>query len=117
MLESPSDVRESLEEFLSMWECVDEKHYILASTEKNIGNMVGYRSPTLLVVDKYLEVVEVYVVTLLAVLQRDVNFAMSWVEKAALPEQKRQVTVVALSSSYNWSLLEQSNTINIVLFG
>lgn len=111
MQADPSDVRESLEEFLSMWESVNEEHYILASTEKNIGNMVGYGSPTLLGIDKYLEVVEVYVVTLLAVLQRDVNFAISWVEKAALPEQKRQVPVLSLSSSYIGSLLDK------VMFG
>ncbi|KAK1392044.1 3-phosphoinositide-dependent protein kinase-1 [Heracleum sosnowskyi] len=100
MQADPSDVRESLEEFLSMWESVDEEHYILANTEKNIGNMVGHGNPTLLGIDKYLEVVEVYVVTLLAVLQRDVNCAVSWVEKAALPEQKRQELLRRLNSMY-----------------
>lgn len=100
MQEGPFDVRESLEEFLGMWECVDDEHYILASTEKNIGNMVGDGSPNLLEVDRYLEVVEVYVVTLLAVLQKDVNLAISWVEKASLPEQKRQELLRRLNSMY-----------------
>ncbi|KAL8127569.1 protein APEM9 [Apium graveolens] len=100
MQADPSDVRESLEEFLGMWESVDEEHYILSGSEKNIGNTVGYGNPIFLGIDKYLEVVEVYVVTLLAVLQRDVNFAISWVEKAAIPEQKRQELLRRLNSIY-----------------
>lgn len=104
MQEGLSDVRESLEEFLSMWECVDDEHYIRASTEKDLDNMVGYGGPASIEVDKYLEVVEVYVVTLLAVLQRDLNFAISWVEKASLPEQKRQVTVVFPIFCYTYGI-------------
>ncbi|KAL1822427.1 hypothetical protein ACET3Z_009205 [Daucus carota] len=111
MQEGLSDVRESLEEFLSMWECVDDEHYILVSTEKD--NMVGYGSPASIEVDKYLEVVEVYVVALLAVLQRDLNFAISWVEKASLPEKKRQELLRRLNSmcAYKATSLSQGNSL------
>ncbi|XP_047964382.1 protein APEM9 isoform X2 [Salvia hispanica] len=49
-------------------------------------------------VDKYLEVVELYVVTLLATTLKDTNLAISWVEKAVLPIEKRQVLLRRLQS-------------------
>lgn len=94
------DVREFLEEFLSMWRCVDDRYYVIASAEENMGNLSGYDNPFVIGVDKYLEVVEVYAVTLLAKLLKDFDLAISWVEKAELPEQNRQVTIV---SSYSLS--------------
>ena len=42
-------------------------------------------------IDKYLEVVEVYAVTLLATALKDADLAISWVENASLPEENRQV--------------------------
>lgn len=41
--------------------------------------------------EKYLKVAEVYAVTLLGMFLRDTELAITWVEKAELPEEKRQV--------------------------
>lgn len=71
----------------------------------------GYYSPVdmeensnykhfVLALEKYLEVTEVYVLTVLGRNSGNVNLAFSWVEKAALPEGKRQV-----SESYQHPLL------------
>ncbi|KAI7982923.1 Protein APEM9 [Camellia lanceoleosa] len=52
-------------------------------------------------VDKYLEVVEVYVVTLPGMVVRDIDHAICWVEKATLPEEKRQDLLRRLHSLYS----------------
>ncbi|GMP81435.1 hypothetical protein CsSME_00036146 [Camellia sinensis var. sinensis] len=52
-------------------------------------------------VDKYLEVVEVYVVTLLGMVVRDIDHAICWVEKATLPEEKQQDLLRRLHSLYS----------------
>jgi hypothetical protein len=87
-------VREFLEEFLSKWNCVDERYYVLVGAEANVDCMARSDRRFILGVDNYLEVVEVYAVTLLATVLHDMHLALSWVEKAALPEEKRQVYVL-----------------------
>ena len=59
-------VREFLEEFLSKWNCVDERYYVLVGAEANVDCMARSDRRFILGVDNYLEVVEVYAVTLLA---------------------------------------------------
>ncbi|KAL6982291.1 hypothetical protein U1Q18_049188, partial [Sarracenia purpurea var. burkii] len=89
-----------LEEFLSKWRFVDEDelYYVLADAESNGGYIEGSGGRFVLGVDKYLEVVEVYVVTYLGRVLRDVDHAISWVEKATLPEEKRQELLKRLHS-------------------
>lgn len=79
-----------LEEFLSRWTFVDEQ-YVLVGTEENADYTEKCDGPFLLGVDKYLEVVEVYVLKLLGTILNDVDLASSWVENAKLPEDRRQV--------------------------
>lgn len=86
-------VREFLEEFLSKWNCVDEQYYVLVGAEANVDCMARSERHFILGVDEYVEVVEVYAVTLLATVLQDMHLAISWVEKAALPEEKRQVYI------------------------
>ncbi|KAI8004261.1 hypothetical protein LOK49_LG08G00410 [Camellia lanceoleosa] len=96
--------QEFLEEFLSKWRFLDERYYVLASLESNMGYMEGSGGSFgsfLLGVDKYLEVVEVYVVTLLGMVGRDIDHAICWVEKATLPEEKRQDLLRRLHSLYS----------------
>ncbi|KAL7207639.1 hypothetical protein ACSBR1_029565 [Camellia fascicularis] len=96
-----SGTQEFLEEFLSKWRFLDERYYVLASLESNMGYMEGSGGSFLLGVDKYLEVVEVYVVTLLGMVVRDIDHAICWVEKATLPEEKRQDLLSRLHSLYS----------------
>lgn len=95
-----SGSREFLEEFLSKWRYVDELYYVLAVAESNVGCVEASGGHLMLCVDEYLEVVEVYVVKLAMVL-KDVDRAIAWVEKAELPEEKRQELLRRLHSLYS----------------
>lgn len=85
-----SGVQEFLEEFLCKW-TLAEGYYVPIGAEANMSSVDGSVGTFVLEVDKYLEVVEIYVVTLLGEVLNNTEIAMSWVEKAALPEEKRQV--------------------------
>ncbi|KAL6286378.1 hypothetical protein ACE6H2_010768 [Prunus campanulata] len=82
-------IQEFLEEFLSRWSFVNEQ-YVLVGTGENADDAEKCDGPFLLGVDKYLEVVEVYVLKLLGTNLNDVDLASSWVENAKLPEDRRQ---------------------------
>ncbi|PSR85232.1 UPF0602 protein like [Actinidia chinensis var. chinensis] len=102
ILEGPClGTREFLEEFLSKWRFVDQLYYVLDSAQSKMDYMEGYGGHFMLGVDKYLEVVEVFVVTLLGMVPRDLDHAISWVEKAAIPEEKRQELLRRLHSLYS----------------
>lgn len=92
--DSISGVREILEEFLSKWVYADEGYYILVDKEVNMDSMEEYERKVLLDVDVYMEVVEVYAVKVLGMILKDVDLAISWVEKAALPEDTQQVRYI-----------------------
>ncbi|KAI3442953.1 uncharacterized protein J3R85_000291 [Psidium guajava] len=83
-------VRELLEEFLSNWSYVDEKYYSPVNAEANANCMEICDRHFVLGVDKYLEVVDIYALTLLARNLGELELAISWVEKAALPKDKKQ---------------------------
>ncbi|CAK9168695.1 unnamed protein product [Ilex paraguariensis] len=95
-----SGVREFLEEFLSSWRYVDQRHYVLASAEAKVAYVEGCDGQLVLEVDEYMKVVEVYVVTLLVKIINDLDFAISWVEESAIPEEKRQELLRRLHSIY-----------------
>lgn len=84
-------VKQFLEEFLGKWRYVDEQYYVPAGREPNVVCMGGCDRSFTLGIGEYLEVVDVYVVTLLGSVLNDMEHAFSWVEKAELPEEKRKV--------------------------
>lgn len=88
---SYADVQEFLEEFLSKWSCVDGKYYVITVAEKKADSTEGCDGQLVLGIDQYLEVVEMYAVTLLGTVLNDVDLAISWIENVALPEENRQV--------------------------
>ncbi|XP_040998693.1 protein APEM9 [Juglans microcarpa x Juglans regia] len=94
-------VREFLEDFLSKWRSIDERYYVLVDAEANVDCIPRHDRRFILGVDEYFEVVEVYAVTLLATVLNDFEFAISLVEKAALPEEKRQVLLRKLHSLHS----------------
>lgn len=98
--------REFLEDFLSKWRSADERYYVLVDAEANVDCIQRHDRRFILGGDDYFEVVEVYAVTLLATVLNDFEFAISWVEKAALPEEKRQVFYIVIYLSWNHPLLE-----------
>ncbi|XP_047338308.1 protein APEM9 [Impatiens glandulifera] len=110
--------REILEEFLNNWTSLDENNYALKNVEE-LGNH------SMLGVEKYLEVVELYVATFIGMPQRDLANAIKWVEKASLPEEKQQellrrlnslyIPNVSVSSSSQVSSLADENKVNSFL--
>ncbi|KAH6798001.1 hypothetical protein C2S52_022555 [Perilla frutescens var. hirtella] len=87
-----------LEEFVNSWMYVDDQYYPLSGAEATVTDTGGSCFPFSISLDKYLEVVELYVVTLLATTLKDVDLAISWVDKAVLPMEKRQVLLRRLQS-------------------
>ncbi|KAM7469066.1 hypothetical protein LguiA_007249 [Lonicera macranthoides] len=100
MQEDPTGALEFLKEYLGKWQCVDERYYVLASAKENLAYKEGCDHRSVVGVDKYLEVVEAYL-TLLATVRSDMGHAVSWIEKAELPERKRQELLRRIHSIYS----------------
>lgn len=98
-------VREFLEEFLSKWRYVDGQ-YVLADAEPNVAYSEGHGGSVVLEVDDYLKVVELYVGKVL----NDMDLAISWVEKAAIPPEKQQALLRRLHSLYSLKDPNRSST-------
>ncbi|WZZ42211.1 hypothetical protein YC2023_038470 [Brassica napus] len=64
-----------------------DNHYILDDAKLNAKGLHGNIS---LGIDEYMEAVELYTFGVLAKDTKDMGLAVSWVEKAALPEETRQ---------------------------
>ncbi|XP_042491147.1 protein APEM9 isoform X2 [Macadamia integrifolia] len=100
-----SGLQEFLLEFLSNWRYVEGEagpfgdHY-----ERCDGHSV-------LEVDRYLELVEVYTITLLGMVLNETDVAISWLEKAELPEEKRQELLRRLSS-YSLTATKSSQAVD-----
>uniref|UniRef100_A0A803P474 Uncharacterized protein n=1 Tax=Cannabis sativa TaxID=3483 RepID=A0A803P474_CANSA len=99
--QSPSSVRNFLEEFLSKWRFVDDDYYVLANDETSVDYVKGCSGRFRLRVDDYLDVVEVYVMKVLATTLNDLDLAIHWVEKAELPKDRRQITLPTFCESNN----------------
>lgn len=93
-----SGLRAVFEEFLGIWKYVDGQSYVLFNLESQSSSPEGYVGCSVLGVEKYLEVAEVYAITLLGMVFRDIDLATAWVEKADLPEEKRQEMLRKLRS-------------------
>ncbi|KAL5538654.1 hypothetical protein UlMin_043613 [Ulmus minor] len=101
ILENSSGVGETLQEFLSKWRFVDERYYVLVGAETNIDYVEGCQGRYVLGVDKYLELAELYTIKLLATTLNNTDLAVSWVEKAELPEDTRQGLLRRLHSLHS----------------
>ncbi|XP_054819891.1 protein APEM9-like [Prosopis cineraria] len=97
---SPLAVRELIEEFLDGW-ILEGEQYCTVVAEENLERETGCNVQIVLGIDKYVEIVEFYAVTLLATVLNDVDLAISWVEKASLPEGKRQGILRRLHSMHS----------------
>ncbi|KZV18268.1 3-phosphoinositide-dependent protein kinase-1 [Dorcoceras hygrometricum] len=109
MSENPSGtVQASLEEFLNNWRYVDDRYYPLLGEEFCASHTEGSCVRFSVSVDQYLNVVELYVITLLAMTLKETDLAISWVEKAMLPLEKRQELLRRLNS-LNFSMVTSSS--------
>ncbi|XP_050382649.1 protein APEM9 [Argentina anserina] len=96
-----SGVKEFLEVFLRGWNFVDGQYYVHVGKEDGADYTKRYNGHSVLGVDKYLEVVEVYTLNLLGTIMNDVDLATSWVENAKIPEDRRQVLLRRLHSLHS----------------
>ncbi|CAN4103770.1 unnamed protein product [Withania somnifera] len=85
-----AEVQEIIEEFLRNWRYVDGKYYVVASMEADVPYKEEFSNQISFGVDKYMEIIELYVITFLGRILGNFDLAISWVEKSALPEEKRQ---------------------------
>ncbi|KAF6167351.1 hypothetical protein GIB67_043212 [Kingdonia uniflora] len=93
-----SGLRESLDEYLAKWRYVDGQSYIFVNLEPNQAFLKGTDGHCVMEVEKYLDIVELYAVTLLGKVLNDIEVAMAWVEKAELPEENRKELLRRLHS-------------------
>ncbi|KAK6152101.1 hypothetical protein DH2020_014736 [Rehmannia glutinosa] len=99
-----------LEEFLNNWIYMDDRYYPLSGAEASVSDTEGSSFMFSIGVDEYLEVVELYVITLLATTLKDTDLAISWVEKAMLPMEKRQELLRRLQSLNSSMVTSSSQT-------
>ncbi|CAI0387172.1 unnamed protein product [Linum tenue] len=94
-------VKEFLQDFISMWSFLDERFYLLSIEDSNMKVHEQCDRRNTLDAETFLAIVEVYTVTLLGKHLKELNIAISWLEKAALPEEKRQVLLRRLHTMYS----------------
>ncbi|KAJ9172293.1 hypothetical protein P3X46_015548 [Hevea brasiliensis] len=107
-------VREFLEEFLSKWHFVDGR-YVLVGAHVDTNVQKGCDERNVLGVDEYMEVVEIYAVTLLGKTLKDLDCAIAWVEKEAMPEEGRQGLLRRLHSLYSVKASNSSQGSSVLL--
>ncbi|CAL0323089.1 unnamed protein product [Lupinus luteus] len=95
------DVQQYLEDFLNGWSPADPQYTTLIA-EPNVDCETRYGRHFVLEIDQYLQLVELYAVTLLAAVLKHVDLAISWVENnASLPEENRQALLRRLHSMHS----------------
>ncbi|BAU03009.1 Protein APEM9-like protein [Vigna angularis] len=92
-------VQEFVEDFLNGW-ILEEARYCAVITENAEDGSIKERH-IVLEINEYLEVVELYGITLLATVRKDIDLAISWVENASLPEENRQGLLRRLRSMHS----------------
>lgn len=89
---SGPDLRPIFEDFLAKWRYTDDQVYVLNGAQERSSN--GLIVTSTMATEEYLEVVELYTVTFLTIASHEPENAISWVERAELIEQDRQVIFV-----------------------
>ncbi|XP_027921060.1 protein APEM9-like isoform X2 [Vigna unguiculata] len=93
-------VQEFVEDFLNGWSLEDAR-YCAVIKETNVEDGSIEERHIILEINEYVEVVELYSVTLLATVRKDVDLAISWVENSSLPEENRQGLLRRLYSMHS----------------
>ncbi|CAM8948914.1 unnamed protein product [Rhodiola kirilowii] len=107
--EAPSGIQSFLEEYLDKWRCVDENHYVLKVEPTSM--CYAKNSDDSLALDKYMELVELYAVVLLGKVLNTMDVAISWVEKAEIPETKREDLLRKLHSLYSHKISNNASVL------
>ncbi|CAH9133184.1 unnamed protein product [Cuscuta epithymum] len=78
---------EAVEEYLNSWQYMEEPYDHYACETAHGG---GFGMKNELAVNDYLDVAEIYAIAFLGRTLKNFDLALSWVEKASLPEENRQ---------------------------
>ncbi|CAH9133193.1 unnamed protein product [Cuscuta epithymum] len=78
---------EAVEEYLNSWQYMEEPYDHYAC---EIAHGGGFGMKNELAVNDYLDVAEIYAIAFLGRTLKNFDLALSWVEKASLPEENRQ---------------------------
>jgi hypothetical protein len=89
---SGPDLRPVFGEYLGKWRYTNDQVYVLNGEQEISSNGLIVRST--MATEEYFEVAELYTVTFLGIASNEPESAVSWVEKADLTEQDRQVFFV-----------------------
>uniref|UniRef100_A0A1D1XG63 Sodium channel protein type 4 subunit alpha A n=1 Tax=Anthurium amnicola TaxID=1678845 RepID=A0A1D1XG63_9ARAE len=92
-----STLQMTFDEFLSKWKYI-EGHSFLFLNEAAECSHSGEKRWPLLNTESYLHVVEAYALTILGTVTNDTDLAICWIEKAELPEERRQEILRRLHS-------------------
>ncbi|KAJ4958680.1 hypothetical protein NE237_025791 [Protea cynaroides] len=106
-----SGLQEFLTEFLSKWRYVDGQTGPFGAYYERLDGC------SVLGVDRYLEAVELYSITLLGMVLNETDVAISWLEKAELPEENRQELLRRLHSLYSLTVTKSSQARDSPLLG
>ncbi|KAL6603264.1 hypothetical protein ACP70R_043625 [Stipagrostis hirtigluma subsp. patula] len=85
---SVSDLRPIFEEYLAKWRYMNNEVYVLNGGEDSPSS--GFLVTSVMSIEQYFEVAELYTVTFLSIVTQDSEAAISWAEKAELTDQGRQ---------------------------
>lgn len=85
-----SNLKAIFEEFLGKWTYLEGEVYVLPKAKPQSFSSEGYIRKSVMHAEKYMEVAEVYAITFLGMVLRNPDLAISWTERAELPEEKRQ---------------------------
>ena len=87
--QSGSELRAIFDEYLAKWRYTNDEVYVLNGGQES--SLHGFVATSVMSTKQYLEVAELYTVTFLCIVSQESETAISWVEKAELTEQGRQV--------------------------
>ncbi|XP_020243446.1 protein APEM9 [Asparagus officinalis] len=85
-----SNLSTTLEEFLEKWVYLKDEVDVLPKSELQDAQFEGCRWQASIPLEKYLEVADIYAITILGRVLHKPDVAVSWTERAGLPEEKRQ---------------------------
>ncbi|KAJ0965554.1 hypothetical protein J5N97_026692 [Dioscorea zingiberensis] len=90
-------LRADFEQFLGEWKYMNDEVYVLPKAQSQSSSEICVLH-SIISADKYVEMAELYAITLLGMVLCRPDLAISWIEKADLPQDKRQEIIVRVRS-------------------
>ncbi|XP_078446848.1 3-phosphoinositide-dependent protein kinase-1 [Wolffia australiana] len=104
-----SDLKDTFDEFLGNWKYVEGHAFVLPNEERFSKSIISHILP----IETYTDILEVYAVNVLGTLLKDINHAVSWTEKMAMPEEKRKEILSKLRCLSSVKISSSSNSVTM----